>query len=338
MTSANATLQRRLSLLRRILLSPAPRDILTGYVHQELLDAYPPDDPAKTHNDFNNDVKALRAWGVDIRVEDKEYRVESYGDFAPVALPEAHMATVAFLLETFGPDTPGHDDVHRLLHRVLDWLPETQRDTISSRRQRLRVEMKRRDEDVVAPAVRTALDRAVGRQLLRFDYLAPGQADGVPRTHVVQPWELYFDATRGHEYLDGYRVSVTGPYGEWREGAWQRYRPVRILPESIEVLPDRLPPTPPKRPRHRLDYLLAPELARLGQVGKHFDDMEVHSPDAEGWVRVTATTDNLFRAVRVLLSYGPACRVLGDDEARREVKRLAEQTAAWYAGEDEKTG
>ena len=55
-------------------------------------------------------------------------------------------------------------------------------------------------------------------------------------------------------------------------------------------------------------------------------------------VRVTATTDNLFRAVRVLLSYGPACRVLGDDEARREVKRLAEQTAAWYAGEDEKTG
>ena len=62
------------------------------------------------------------------------------------------------------------------------------------------------------------------------------------------------------------------------------------------------------------------------------------APDAEGWVRVTATTDNLFRAVRVLLSYGPACRVLGDDEARREVKRLAEQTAAWYAGEDEKTG
>ncbi|MEZ4717737.1 MAG: WYL domain-containing protein [Caldilineaceae bacterium] len=47
-------------------------------------------------------------------------------------------------------------------------------------------------------------------------------------------------------------------------------------------------------------------------MGRHFDDMEIHPADPEGWVRVTATTDNLFRAVRVLLSYGPACRVLGD--------------------------
>ncbi|MEZ4717736.1 MAG: hypothetical protein R2851_16860 [Caldilineaceae bacterium] len=78
--------------------------------------------------------------------------------------------------------------VHRLLQRVLDWLPDTQQNTISPRRRRLRVEMKRRDDDVIA-AVRSALDRAVGRQL-RFDYLAPGQADGVPRTHVVQPWDL----------------------------------------------------------------------------------------------------------------------------------------------------
>jgi hypothetical protein len=105
---------------------------------------------------------------------------------------------------------------------------------------------------------------------------------------------------RRHLYLDAYRLHVSGPLGEWPQPRWQKYRLGRILLEAIEVLPDKLPPTPPKRPRHELEYLLAPEIARLGEVSRHFDDMTVHPPD-EGWVRVTAKTDDLFAAVQICL-------------------------------------
>jgi hypothetical protein len=39
-------------------------------------------------------------------------------------------------------------------------------------------------------------------------------------------------------------------------------------------------------------------------------------------VPVTATTDDLFRAVRLLLGYGPTCKVTGGSEARREMVAL----------------
>ena len=50
--------------------------------------------------------------------------------------------------------------------------------------------------------------------------------------------------------------------------------------------------------------------------------MTVGKPDGDGWVPVTATTDDLFRAVRLLLGYGPNCRVTGGTEARREMVDL----------------
>jgi hypothetical protein len=118
--------------------------------------------------------------------------------------------------------------------------------------------------------------------------------------------------------------------GEWSQPRWQKYRLGRILPDEIEVLPDKLPPTPPKRPRHELEYLLAPEIARLGQVSRHFDDMTVHPPDADGWVRVTAKTDDLFAAVQTLLSYGARCLVIGDAEARRMLEENIATLAKLY--------
>jgi hypothetical protein len=83
---------------------------------------------------------------------------------------------------------------------------------------------------------------------------------------------------------------------------WHAYRLGRILAEGIEVLPDKFSPIPPKRPRHVLEYVLAPELTRLGEISRHFDDMQIHPADEAGWVRVTATTSDLFSATRKLLT------------------------------------
>jgi predicted DNA-binding transcriptional regulator YafY len=160
-------------------------------------------------------------------------------------------------------------------------------------------------------------------RLLRFAYRSPSQEDGTPRVHTVEPWNRFFDAARGHFYLDAYRRKVEGPYGVWETGQWQKYRLGRILAEGIEVLPDKFASVPPKRPRYRLKYRLAPEVARLG-VSRHFEDMKVGEVDADGWIDVSATTDDLFRACRLLLGYGPNCCVEGGSEARREMERLVE--------------
>ncbi|MCB0144394.1 MAG: WYL domain-containing protein [Caldilineaceae bacterium] len=326
-------LQRSLSLLRRLQRGPADKETLVDFVSIDFAsDAYADDGSTRSRRLFENDLLRLRELGMDYEHERKsgEYSFRTFGSFSPLCLTDAELATVAFLAESFQGDAPNSAGVQQLLRRILDLLPANQQEEVVGRRQRLRMDLQRRSTQAIPRKVQTAIERTVGRQQLRFAYLSPNQADAAARIHTVEPWEYVFDTARGHYYLEAYRRSVEGPYGLWKEGQWQRYRPERIDPASVQVLPDRLPPTPPKRPRHPLEYWLAPEIARLGQITRHFGDMAIHETDGEGWVRVTATTDNLFLAVRQLLHYGPNCRVTGDAEARREMATLVAKMAEAY--------
>jgi predicted DNA-binding transcriptional regulator YafY len=184
--------------------------------------------------------------------------------------------------------------------------------------------------------VEAKIERALaGHRLLRFAYLAPGYADGAPRVHTVQPWQLFFDTAMRHLYLEAYMVEVKQPDGTVaRAGHWVNYRLGRILPGSVTVLPDKFAAVAPKRRRYVLEYLLSPDIARLGEVSRHFDDMQVYAPDAAGWVRVTATTTDLFSALRQLLRYAHNCRVLGGPEARAQMEEWVAAMAQHYARED----
>ena len=262
---------------------------------------------------FKNDLRELRSLGVEIEYHrsDQEYRLVSYGDFSPVDLNPIDLHTLAFLIETFEPGTPNHDAVRQLLERISSWLPPEPRASLAMRRQHVRIDLQRRDSDHIDPQVRRQLEEAIGKRVVRFQYMAPGQDDGIPRTHTVQPWRLYFDTWRGHYYLDGYWLEVSGPYGRLKQEKWQQFRLGPILPETFEVLPDRLPPEEPRRKRWPLAYKLAPHIARDGRVTAHFENTQIHEPDEDGWVPVTATTTNLFRARQILLSYGAGCVVTG---------------------------
>lgn len=328
-------LQRSLSLLRCLQRTPATLDELADLVAVDADAAvYRGLTPDARRKRLENDIQRLRELGVEIEYREGQYHLNSYGDFHPVNLDEIALEALAFLAETFGPGAPNHDSIHHLIRTVANWLPESKRDSIPLRRLRLRVDLRRRDADDIAPAVQARVERAVSeRRLLRFAYRSPGQSDATVRLHTVQPWQLYFDVMRGHLYLDAYRTEVRGPHGVWRQGQWQQYRLGRIQAEGIELLPDRLPPFPPKRPRFRLEYAVGPEIARWGEITRHFDDMQVDPPDTTGWVRVRATTPDLFRAVRLLLSYGPNCRVIGGPEARQEMIRLVQSTAKLYEEE-----
>ncbi|MEZ4867298.1 MAG: WYL domain-containing protein [Caldilineaceae bacterium] len=331
--------QRSLALLRRLQSSAADRETLAEFVTIACdPDAYPDLMTKAQQKRLENDLQRLRDLGVATDYYEGEYHLQSYGDFSPVGLPEESLETLAFLGETFSPGAPHSEAVQQLLRIITDWLPTNQRDSIPMRRQRLRMDLRRRDDDQIDPRVQVAIDRATSqRRLLRFAYLSPGQADGIPRIHTVQPWETFYDPVRHHLYLDGYRVLVSGPFGEWNKATWQRYRLGRIQLEGIEVLPDKFPAIPPKRPRYALEYWLAPEIARLGEITRHFDAMVVGQTDEQGWVQVTATTDDLFRAVRLLLGYGPNCKVTGGSEARREMVALVEAMAKVYGEEGGKS-
>jgi predicted DNA-binding transcriptional regulator YafY len=327
---------RSLSLLRRLQRGPADLAALAEWVQVEVDGRAYADLTVKArHKRLENDLTRLRDWGVEIAYAEGAYHLVSYGEFSPVALGEEELEAAAFVAESFGPGAPLADEVQRLLRTVADWLPTRQRDSMPMRRQRYRIDLRRTDSDVIAPAVERAIDRAIGeRRLLEFHYISPSQADGVARVHVVQPWKLYFDSVRRHLYLDAYCLRVRGPYGLLKQERWRIYRLGRIQEEEIRVLPERMPPTPPKRPRYALEYWLAPDLVRLGEVTRLFAETELQETDANGWRRVTAQTDDLFRAVRQLLSYGPMCRVTGGPEAKQEMEALVTALAKLYSVPD----
>lgn len=341
MSASFESIRRSLSIFRRLQRGPVDRETLMAHVEIDIQTDFYSEDPSKARKRLENDLQRLRELGVDfeyIRAED-HYRLAGINTFRPLALAEQDIIALAFLIETFQPGAPGSQAVQSLLSRMMGFLPDEQQGAVEGRRLRLRVDLRSRDRDIIAPRVHTTIDQALAQQrLLAFDYRSPGQADGEPRTHTVEPWGVDFDTTRGHLYLDAYMLKVDGPHGVWRPNRWQRYRLGRIDGETIRLLPDKRGPTPPKRPSVALEYKLAPEIARTGQVTHHFENTEVHERDEAGWVRVTATTSDVFRATRLLLSYGPGCVVLGGEQVQAEMERLVRATAMLYGERDNEIG
>ena len=329
----HAPLQRSLCLLRRLAIGPADRITLAEYVGVVYDAAAYGDLSSKSEiKALENDLTRLRDLGVEYEYAGGEYRLLSYGAFSPVALSEIELNTLAFLTETFTPNSPNGEAVQGLIRRIADWLPESQAGSLDGRRQRWRVDLGRRDQDVIDPEVQAKIEQAIAQhRLLRFAYLSPKHTDGSVRIHTVQPWYLSFDTAARHVYLEAYMEEAKTPEGVLRAGHWLRYRLGRILPEGITILPNKFPLDPPRHPRYALEYLLAPDIARLGEVSRHFDDMHVHGPRPDGWVRVTATTTDLFAALRQLLHYGPNCTIIGGPEARRQMEAIVAAMARNYA-------
>ena len=337
MTPHQLRLVRSLSILRRLQVGAADQEILIDHVKAECGPlVYEQEGGRSLESQFARDIKFLRdSLSVNIPNVDRStniYEMENFGDFRPLSLTETELDALMILLQSFQPGTPQSEAISGLLNRIRDLLPTKQQKILETGQARLWFDLRRRDAEMISPLLLRTVDRALReKRHLQFAYRTAGQKDHLPRIHTVQPLRQLFEPSRGHLYLDAYWLTSDGPVGKQKQERWQLFRLDRMLAdENLRVLAQKIPPSLPRRPRYPLEYWLSPQIACLGQVTRHFEEMDVHETDGDGWVRVTGTTDNLFQATRLLLGYGPNCRVTGGADAKREMEKLIQEMATVY--------
>lgn len=323
--------RRCLALIRRLQQGPATKEELLKSIYAAE-DAS--EDPAAMTKRFEHDKRRLRQ-RLDVQVR-YDKAVGGYvlaGWERPLLnLPDAEIETLAFLADTFQPDSPHAADVQRLIAALVSWLsPERQQVYRRASGQLPDVELRLRDSAEITPDVWEAVLEAYNaKQQLSFEYLSSRHADGVPREHVVEPWHFYF-SDRGHWRLRAYCLFNDGPHGPWHPNDYINYRVSRIVPGTAQVLPKKLQSTPRAARPRRVIYELAPQIARFGVSHRPelIGEPEVMTMD-EGWVRVEGETHDVFQLARNLLYYGANCRVLGGRELLREMRGLVKGLAEIY--------
>ena len=330
--------RRCLVMLRRLQRGPATKAELIAEVRNKLTEPYGNADGRSLDRRFERDKGKLR----DIFLADITYRratgTYELGDaWEPLLdLPDEALRAIAFLQDSFTPVVPGYEMVQTLLGTLLSHLSPERRGDVDQQRTALEVTWGRRDEDEIDPDVERGLRKALlEHRRVAFDYVSPYYEEGQARHHVVDPWQRFFDATRGHSYLRAYCRQVTDASGKTqRPRAYRHYRLGRI--RNLQVLPDKLPPIPPRARTRSLIYCLAPAIARRGDVSR-LPGVKIlrKEPQDDGSIVVHAETENVWWAVRSLLHYGPNCEVLGGSEARREMERIVQGMNKLYEAKPE---
>ncbi len=331
-------IRRCLAIIRRVQCGLADRDaLLKAVLAAEGPEAYGGVQGELVHRRLEEDRKRIRE---NLRIDlEFDRRLGGYvirdHQLPLLDLPDKNLATIAWLEQVFDHDSPQHDEVHDLLSRLRLYLSIERRAEIERCRTTLNVDLGQRDEDEIASPVWEGLTKALlERRQVELVYLSPKYEDGQPRRYVVNPYERYFDTTRGHYYLYGYCHYAVGPDGQEARERYTAYRLGRI--RELSVLPQKLPPVRPLAPRYEVEYELVASVARLG-ITRH-PRIEVRETEKreDGRVVVRGETDSLFWAVRTLLHYGPNCRVLGGPEMMREMQAVVQEMAQQYGASRER--
>lgn len=327
--------RRCVAILNRLLQGPANKnELLTAVYAAEGEEAYGHRTGKPLNRRFEEDKKRLREYlGVDVQYDKEVGGYVIVGWERPLLnMPDADIQTLAFLADTFQPDSPHAPQVQHLIDTLINWLPsERQRIYQKAAGQLPEIDLRLRDGDEIAPDVwETVMEAHNAKQQLSFDYMSSSHADGIPRQHIVEPWYFYF-SDRGHYRLRAYCLFNDGPNGPWHPNDYINYRVSRIVPGSARVLPTKLLPTPRTAKPYQAIYELAPEIARFGVSRRPelIGEPAVTGMD-EGWVRVEGKTHDIFQLARNLLYYGANCRVLGGQELLHEMRGLVEELGELY--------
>jgi predicted DNA-binding transcriptional regulator YafY len=326
-------MRRCLAIIHRAQRSPASQgELIQAVLDQEESDAYGEIEDEALQRRFENDLRRIRdKLMVDLYFDQQAGGYVIKDTWLPLLdLPDEDLATIAWLEQTFGHDSPQHDEVHALLGRLRSYLAPERRAKIERHRTALVMDLGQRDEDKISATVWQGLTQALTqRQRVEFHYLSPQYEEGVPRRHVVDPYEPpYFDTVRGHYYLRGWCRYIVSPLGQQEAGQYIYYRLGRM--SDLQVLPNKLPPFPPPARRYSVVYELTPQVARLGITHHPRIEIEAKERRDDGSVLVRGTTDSVFWAIQSLMHYRHNCRVLGGPEMLREMRATVQKMAEIY--------
>jgi predicted DNA-binding transcriptional regulator YafY len=329
-------LKRSLILLTRLRQGPADKATLIKAVRRALPDAYSEESAKAQSRTFERDLENVRyrlqaevAWQPQLR----QYVLHGVGPFLRVELSEEMLTGLAFLMDTLTTNEEIQRIIRPLLDQIVQALPPHQIQQLSRQSTPIHVNLQRLSESEISPEVWRRLIYAIKqRRVVRFHYASPLHEHSETRQHTVEPYEHYFRG--GHFYLKGYCLRWVAPNG-WEGGQFwaSPYRLDYILPADFMLL-GTFVHREKRAQLHSIRYKLAPQIVR-GGVSRYFDQMRVGDPDAQGWVEVTAQTDNLFEAHRILLAYGEQCQALEPPELVDRMARAAGAMAAFYPAPQE---
>lgn len=308
------SIKRALLILQQLQKSPSSRKKLIQSVQNTLPNAYNQSTESAQRRAFERDLDNLRnRLNVDIPPWDRElraYYLLDAGPFAQFDLTDDVLTSVAFLLETFGPDNGAYEIMQPLLDFLEKNLASQQLRRLDRNTDPLRLNLSRLDEGIISSVVWEKVRYAVKqRRVIEFNYLSPRHSHSEPRRHRIEPFEIRFE--RGHYYLRGYCIRWQNPEGYEGGNRWFSYRLDHILSQKFDLLSNRVQPRSQRL--LPLRYKIAPRLWR-GGVTHHFEEMVIGHPDSSGWVEIQAKVEDLFQAHRVLLAYGELCQAVAPDE------------------------
>ncbi len=325
---------RCLILLKRLSSGPASREELITEVLRELGPGAYSAEPKARERAFKRDRENLRRQfqaELSYSQQHKTYQLTAPSPLTQIKFSKSALEGLRVLIQTFEEGTFAESGVIRaFFDEVVLRLASNERDLLEQGRLPLEINLQQEvDPGKTSLRVWHTLERAIheGRRL-SFHYLSPQQADRQPRYHEVAAYRIRF--RRGHWYLYACDLFWRNPQGfERHDLTYRHFRLSYILDdEKLAVLPTRLPPVQRTPPRYIVHYRLLPVLAR-GSISRHFDEMTIeHLPD--GSAEIHAVTDDAWEAVRILLSYGENCIVLGGEEVRTQTENRIRKMAANY--------
>lgn len=326
-------LRRCLAIIRRVQRGPVDWRGLVEAVLREEPDAYGQKDELTRPDLLHDDLARIRNYlHIDIRADPrtKTYFINGL-DRALLDLSPEDVATMAWLEQAFGPNSPRQEAVRQFLERLRFYLPDERRRELEQQRTELVMELGQQDDDLLSPEVELKLLEARTRRLqVEFDYLSSENETGQPRRHVVDVFEPpRFEPTLGHYYLHGWCHYNAGPDNvPFKIEAYKPYRMGRI--SNVHFTSNRLPASPPPARLYQVEYWLSAKVARQGVTRRRWIDIKDIEKQADESRIVRGVTDDVFFAVQELMHYRYHCQVRGGPEMAAQMHEAVQKMAELY--------
>lgn len=324
-------MKRPLLILTLLRQGPASKKALMQAVQGIMPEAYKEGSEKSQSRTFERDLDNVRyrlgamvEWNPGLR----EYVLLDPGPYMQSALSEEALQGFAFLQDSFTTS----EEIQAVIRPLLTWVeqsvPSEQLRTMTHHSAAMQLNIQRISEGDIHPDVWEKVIYAIKqRRIIEFEYLSPIHEKPTRHRHTVEPYEHYF--RNGHFYLKAYCLRWVAPDGTEGGRFWANpYRLNYIQAPNLSLLGtfvhrERGPRLTPIR------YKLSPLIAR-GGISRYFLNMAVSEPDEEGWVVVTAVTENEFEAYRTLLAYGDQCVVLEPPTLVERMRRAVQALHAYY--------